>query len=131
MYKLTQGLTPDALRHYGFKRAHELPEYDNWCDNSYWYDDMYLIPLDPDCPDSPYYADEDNELLLWKVHCMSDCRLWIDMVPSATYHIDNQDCEKMFAVLFKLISDKIIEDDYEEETLYEDADLAEEVCNNV
>ena len=119
MNKLAQGLTPDVLYTYGFKRAYELPEYENWCDNSYWYDDMYLIPLDPDCSDRPYYADEDNELLLWEVHCMlrpdGNYYLWIEMVPSATYHIDNQDCEKMFAVLYKLINNKVIEDDYKED----------------
>lgn len=120
MYRLSKGVKLEDLRKYGFKSAREIAEFDNWCCNTYWYDDLYLIPFERDFPGKPNYADDDNAILLWEIHIMlvnggqddEYYRVWIDMSPSCTYHIDNQDCEAMFHTLFEMIRDGVIEDDF-------------------
>ena len=118
MYVLSKGVEPKDLRDYGFKPAHELPEWENWLDNEYWKYNMYLISQDPDDPSKPCYADEDDNLLLWEIHVMpidstyTSWKLWIDMTPCFTYHIDNMDTEKMFYILYRMIKDGVIEDDF-------------------
>jgi hypothetical protein len=121
MYRLTKDVSLSDLRKYGFRPARELPEFDNWCCNTYWYDDWYMISVDTEFPGKPYYADDDNCTLLWEIHIMpvnsgqGDVyyRVWIDMSPSCTCHNDNQDCEVMFYTLLQMIKDGVIEDDWE------------------
>ena len=121
MYKLKENVKLEDLRKYGFKPARELPDCDRWVGNDYWLDDMYLIPMNPDFPGKPYYADEEFDQLLWEIHVTAIAsneenkryRIWIDCTPASTYHIDNMDTEPMFFAIYNMICDGIIEDDYE------------------
>jgi hypothetical protein len=123
MYRLKSGVKPEDLRKYGFKTAKEWADCKRWCANDYWFDDMFLIPTNPDFPYDPHYADEDFDQLLWEIHIMpmdmatlhSNYTVFIDMTPASTYHIGNMDCEKMFAVLYDMIKDGVITEDYEPE----------------
>lgn len=112
MYILADHIKPEDLRAYGFKPAHEWPEYENWIDNDYWKRDMFLIPMNPDEKGRPNYADEDDEILLWELHCMNRDggirEIWIDMTPSATFHITCLECNEMFKALYNMIRDGVI-----------------------
>ena len=112
MYILADGVYLDDLRRYGFKPGREWPKYEEWIDNDYWYDDMFLIPMDPDEPDKPNYADEDDAILQWELHCirrgLDGYEIWIDMVPSGTFHITCIECNEMFKALYNMIRDGVI-----------------------
>lgn len=116
MYRIADGIQLDNLRKYGFRTARELPDFERWCDNDYWYNDLWLIAMDPDNEGSPNYIDEDTDILLWYIHIMPvnyGWRLWFSMAPACTYHIDNLDCEPAFYALFDMIRDGVIVDDME------------------
>ena len=108
MYKIKDNINLSLLRSFGFKKGNEWPEYKNWICNKSEYDDYWLIPMNPDEPDVPHYAE--GELLLWSIHVQPSRRLWIDCVPCCTYHIDNMDMEEMFYTLKLMMN--LIEDDY-------------------
>lgn len=117
MYRLAKNVELTDLTKYGLRPACEWPEFEKWCCNDYWYNDMWLIPLNPDRTGKPMYSDEDDELLLWELHVVpvdSNYDKWrvdVDMCPSCTYHISNHDCEEMFAALHGMIKDGVIEED--------------------
>ena len=119
MYKLAPGIQPEDLRKYGFRPARELPEFDRWCDNDYWYDNYWMIAMDPDHIGKPNYIEDDEDILVWDIHIMpidskyNSWHIWFDMAPSCTYHIDNHDCEPAFFTLFEMIRDGVIVDDWD------------------
>lgn len=112
MYILADHVKPENLRTYGFKPAHEWPEYQEWVDNEYWHDSMFLIPLSPYEPERPNYADEDDSLLVWELQCLrrdkGKYEIWIDMTPSCTFHITCLECSEMFKALYHMIRDGVI-----------------------
>lgn len=124
MYRLKSNVALDTLRQYGFKSGREWPESDRFICNESEREDFWLIPMNPDEPERPYFADEEFDQTLWSIHVQPagllfgeplHHRLWIDCVPASTYHIDNQDMEAMFYALYRMICDGIIEDNYSEE----------------
>lgn len=66
--------------------------------------------MDLDEPEKVHYADDEFDQPIWSVHIQPNRRMWIDCVPSCTYHIDNMDMEEMFFVLMRMIEDDIIRD---------------------
>lgn len=116
MYKIKKDVELDNLRKYGFMLGKEYPDNDRCICNDYEREEYWLIPFDEDYPNEKIaYADEDYDQPLWSIHIQSSRRVWIDCVPSGTYHIDNWDMEQMFYVIKQMIDDEIIEDDYKED----------------
>lgn len=112
MYKIKKNIELKSLEKYGFKIGREFPDNERCITNDYERDDYWLIPMNPDEPDKIFYADEDYDQPIWSIHIQNNRRVWIECVPSYTYHIDNMDMETMFYVLKCMIEDEIIEDDY-------------------
>ena len=114
MYRLKENVPLEDLRKYGFKVGREYPDNERCICNDFERDDYWLIPMDPDEPEEIYYADYDYDQPIWSIHVQSHRRLWIECIPSCTYHISNSDMEQMFFALKQMIEDGIIEDDYME-----------------
>ena len=112
MYKIKESVDLNSLRKYGFKIGFEYPDNDRCICNLSDCNDFWLIPFDPDYPDKVCFAGDDIDQPVWSVHVQSSRRVWIDCVPSCTYHIDNHTMEQMFYALKQMIEDGIIEDDY-------------------
>jgi hypothetical protein len=115
MYKIKDDVDLKSLQKYGFKIGREYPDNERCICNDFERDDYWLIPMDPDEPESPWYADSDFDQTIWSIHVQSHRRMWIECVPSCTYHISNMDMEPMFYALKLMIEDGIIEDDYNPE----------------
>ena len=116
MYYIKENIDLKSLVKYGFKIGRDIPDNERCMCNDDERDDYWLIPMDPDEPDEVYYADDDYDQPIWSVHIQSSRRIWIECVPSCTYHIDNMDMEKMFYALKCMIEDGIIEDDFDTKT---------------
>ena len=114
MYFIKEGIDLKNLEKYGFKIGKEIPDNERCICNGFERNDYWLIPMNPDEPEKVYYAGEEYDQPIWSIHVQSTRRLWIECVPSCTYHIDNMDMEKMFYVLKCMIEDGIITDTYEE-----------------
>lgn len=118
MYKIKENVDLKILEKYGFKIGREIPDNTRCICNDYDRDDYWLIPMDPDEPENVFYADEEFDQPIWSIHIQTSLgrnqRVWIDCVPSCTYHIDNMDMEQMFYTIKCMIEDGLIEDDYEE-----------------
>lgn len=112
MYKIKENVDLKALEKYGFKIGREIPDNERCICNDRDRDDYWLIPMDPDEPEEVFYAEEGFSQPIWSVHVFSSRMVWIDCVPSCTYHINNWDMEKMFYTLKLMIEDGLIEDDY-------------------
>lgn len=115
MYYIKNDVNLESLRNYGFKIGREIPDNERCICNDYERDDYWLIPMDPDNPEEVYYANDEFDQPIWSVHIQDSRRIWIECVPSCTYHIDNCDMEHMFYVLKRMIEDGIIGDDCKEE----------------
>lgn len=112
MYKIKESVDLKSLSKYGFKIGREYPDNERCICNDYQRDDYWLIPFNPDEPEKIHYADDEYDQPIWSIHIQSSRRLWIECVPSCTYHIDNSDMEHMFYALKLMIEDGIIEDDF-------------------
>ena len=112
MYKIADDIKDlSILEDYGFKQGFEIPDHQRCICNERDYDNWWLIPMNPDDPYTPYYAnEEEGDQVIWSIQVMDDRTLYIDCVPSCTYHISNYDMKEMFSVLYKLIKDYIIVD---------------------
>ena len=122
MYFIKDNVELKTLEKYGFKIGREIVDNKRCICNDFERDDYWLIPMNPDEPDEIYYADDDYDQPIWSIHVQNNGvrdsikrRLYIDCVPSCTYHISNMTMDKMFYVLKRMIEDGIIEDDYIEE----------------
>lgn len=122
MYRLNENIKPEELRKYGFKIGREWTDNERFICNDYDRDNFWLVPVNPDCPDEIYYADEEFDQPIWEIRVqyigarytpVPYYRLLIDCVPASTYHIGNMDMEQMFYVLYCMIKDGVIVDDYE------------------
>ena len=112
MYFIKKNVDLKSLEKYGFKIGREIPDNERCICNDFERDDYWLIPMNPDEPDEIYYADDDFDQPIWSVHIQSHRRIWIECVPSGTYHIDNMDMEEMFYALKCMIEDGIVDDDF-------------------
>lgn len=110
MYFIKDNIDLTTLEKYGFKIGRNIPDNERCICNDSDRDDYWLIPMNPDEPDEIYYGEEDDPI--WSIHIQKHRRMWIDCVPSGTYHIDNMDMNEMFYVLKCMIEDDIIHDDY-------------------
>ena len=117
MYLIRDNVDLKILEKYGFKIGREIPDNERCICNDYERDDYWLIAMNPDEPEEVFYADDAFDQPIWSIHIQNNRRLWIECVPSCTYHIDNLDMDKMFFVLKCMIEDGLIIDDYAE--LYE------------
>ena len=114
MYFIKDNVNLKSLEKYGFKIGRDIADNERCICNDIERDDYWLIPMDPDEPNEVFYADDEYDQPIWSVHIQNNRRVWIDCVPSCTYHIDNMDMEQMFYVLKCMIEDGIIADNYEE-----------------
>ena len=112
MYYIKEKVDLKSLEKYGFKIGREIPTNERCICNDYERDDYWLIPMNPDYPDEVFYADDEFNQPIWSIHIQKTRRLWIDCVPSCTYHIDNMDMDQMFYILKCMIEDGIIIDDF-------------------
>ena len=112
VYKIKENVDLETLGQFGFKRGYEYPDNERCICNDFQRDDFWLIPFDPDEPDKIYYADEDFDQPIWCIYVNSIRTVWIDCVPSGTYHIDNMDMEPMFHTIMQMILAGVIEDDF-------------------
>ena len=110
MYFIKDCVDLNDFQQYGFKIGRHIPDSERCIDNDYEMDDYWLIPMNPDNPDEVYYADDEFDQPIWSIHIQNNRRVFIDCVPSCTYHIDNMDMEQMFYVLKHMIDDGIITD---------------------
>jgi hypothetical protein len=116
MYYIKENVELINLEKYGFKIGHEIPDNERCICGEDERNDYWLIPMNPDMPEEVFYADDDFDQPIWSVHIQNTRRVWIECVPSCTYHIDNMDMDRMFYVLKCMIEDGLIEDDYVPET---------------
>jgi hypothetical protein len=116
MYYIKENINLESLRNYGFKIGYEIPDNERCICNDSERCDYWLIPMNPDEPEEIFYADDAFDQPIWSVHIQSTRRIWIECVPSCTYHIDNMDMDFMFYTLKRMIEDGLVEDDYKEET---------------
>ena len=114
MYFIKDNINLKSLEKYGFKIGRDIVDNERCICNDSERDDYWLIPMNPDEPNEIFYADDGFDQPIWSIHILSNRTVWIDCVPSCTYHIDNMDMEKMFYVLKCMIEDGIIIDNYEE-----------------
>jgi hypothetical protein len=117
VYYIKDNVNLESLRNYGFKIGREISDNERCICNDPERDDYWLIPMEPDNPSKVFYADADFDQPIWSIHVKSTRKLWIDCVPSCTYHIDNMDMEYIFYTLKRMIEDGLIEDDYKEESI--------------
>lgn len=110
MYFIKDNVDLKSLEKYGFKIGREISDNERCICNDYDRDDYWLIPMDSDEPEKVHYADDEFDQPIWSIHIQPNRRMWIDCVPSCTYHIDNMDMEEMFFVLMRMIEDGIIRD---------------------
>lgn len=116
MYNIKKLVDLKTLNKYGFKLGKEYPNYEKCICNDSECEDYWLIPFNSDEPNEIFYADDDFSQPIWSIHVQFNRRLWIECVPSCTYHISNADMEQMFYVLKQMIEDGIIYDDYKTES---------------
>lgn len=116
MYHLKEGISPEKLRPFGFKTGREYPDNERCICNDYQRDNYWLIPMDPDEPDKIHYADPEFNQPIWSIEVGDSGRIWIECVPSGTYHIGSYELEPMLHVLRMLILEGFIDDDFEPNT---------------
>ena len=114
MYFIKDDINLKSLEKYGFKIGRDITDNERCICNDSERDDYWLIPMDPDEPNEVFYADDEYDQPIWSIHIQSNRRVWIDCVPSCTYHIDNMDMEQMFYVLKCMIEEGVITDNYKE-----------------
>ncbi len=112
MYYIKKDINLKSLEKYGFKIGREIHDNERCICNNFERDDYWLISMNPDEPEKILYSYDAFNQPVWSVHVQSNRSIWIDCTPSCTYHIDNDEMEKMFYVLKCMIEDGIIEDDY-------------------
>lgn len=112
MYNIKENVDLKSLEKYGFKIGRNIPDNERCICNDYERDDYWLISMHPDYPNKVFYANDEFDQPIWSIHIQKTRRLYIDCVPSCTYHIDNMDMDEMFYVLKCMIEDGIVEDDF-------------------
>lgn len=113
MFYINDTIELKALEKYGFKIGENIPDNKRCICNASERKDYWLISMGPDESDKVLYANDEFDQPLWSIHVHSSSRrVYIDCVPSYTYHIDNLDMEEMFYTLKCMIEDGIIIDTY-------------------
>lgn len=114
MYYLKKDIDVEKLRDYGFKLGKEWSNYREFICNEPEYDDFWLVStIKEDYGDEIYFAEEGIPLWYMQASLVKGAyRIWIDVAPAGTYHVDCYDMEPMLNVIYKLIQDGLIEDNY-------------------
>lgn len=126
MYLIKENVDLNTLRDFGFRIGKEYPDNDRCICNESDRDDYWLIPFDLEADESGkiLYADEEFDQPLWSIHVQNNRRVWVECVPSCTYHIGGYDLEPMLHALRNMILAGIVDDDYDPNE--NDSDDAEE-----
>lgn len=112
MLKLKDGLDPKVLEKYGFQLGQKFIDKGERCIfNESEYQEYWKFAMDEDEPDKVLYADEGFDQAMVSIHVQSNFenRLWIECVPSSSYHIEGWDLNLITDTLYKMIVDGILE----------------------
>lgn len=122
MLKLKNGIDSKILEKYGFELGQKFIDKGERCIcNEYEYKDYWKFSMDEDEPGKVLYADEEFDQPMVSIHVQSNInnRLWIECVPSCTYHIGGWDLNLITDTLYQMITDGILE-------IVKDGDLNED-----
>lgn len=112
MLKLKDGIDPKVLEKYGFELGQKFIDKGERCIcNKSEYQDYWKFSMDEDEPGQVLYADVDFDQPMTSIHVQSCCenRLWIECVPSCTYHIGGWNLNMITDTLHQMITDGILE----------------------
>lgn len=115
MYKVKDDVDLNCLRKYGFKLGNEYTDYANYIYNDDEHNEYWLIPLIEEAGQLKVHCEYETEQPIWSMHITSRRTIWIECIPNGTYHIAITDMEEMFNAIFRMITDGILEDDYNKE----------------
>lgn len=111
MLRLKDGVDPKVLEKYGFELGQKFVDRGETCIcNEMDYQDYWKFAMDEDEPRKVMYADEEFDQAMVSIHIQSTLgnRLWIECVPSSSYHIEGWDLNLITDTLFELIKDGIV-----------------------
>ncbi len=109
MYFIKKDIELTALAKYGFKKGCEYPEHHECIDNEPEYEDYWLFAMNPDDPSRIYFVEDCYPQPVWSIHITARRGVLLDFTPQFTYHVDSDDVEHAFTVIYRMIKDDIIE----------------------
>lgn len=118
IFRIKNGVRLEDLRKYGFELGKILKNqspYKELLEGCSYKDDWWLyfyIPVDEDTGE--YLYDDNTERVSTPVSAWVDTRgnkniLWFDAIPECTYHIGMDELNPMVDIIFRLVSDGILE----------------------
>lgn len=113
--RLKSGVDPEVLRQFGFKTGKEWADRGERClegiGYEYQHNWYHKFAMNPDDPEKIYYADEDYDQPLVEITFRTGDfnDLYIECVPSGTYHIGGSDLDIIGDTLYDLFNAGIIE----------------------
>lgn len=113
MIKLKDGIDPSVLKSFGFQTREEVNsecEANNTCFNVS--EDGYykFLRYDEDDPNAGQIIyDSYNYIANVCMHFMTDRRLWIEVAPIATYHLEGKELDVVTDTIFNLVTAGIVE----------------------
>lgn len=111
MLKLKDDVNPVILEKYGFELGQTFVDKGETCIcNEVEYQDYWKFSMNEDEPGRVMYANEEFDQAMVSIHVQSSMenRLWIECVPSSSYHIEGWDLNLITDTLFELIKDGIV-----------------------
>lgn len=112
MLKLKDGIDQKVLEKYGFELGQKFIDKGERCIcNESEHKDHWKFSMDEDEPGLVLYADGAFDQAMVSIHVQSNFenRLWIECVPSCTYHIEGWDLNPVTDTLYQMITDGILE----------------------
>ena len=112
MLKIKKEVDLNVLKKYGFELGINFVNRGETCIcNKSDYQDYWKFSMQEDEPEKVLYADEEFDQAAVSIHIQSDFenRLWIECVPSSSYHIEGWDLDIISDTLLAMANDGIIE----------------------
>lgn len=111
--KLKDGVDVESLRKYGFKTGKEWAAQGERCflpevGMSYQYEWFHVFAMDEEEPEKIAYTSDEFSIPRMQLY-VRDLHVCCSCSVEGTYHIDNDDMEPLFTVLFNMITDGILE----------------------
>ena len=111
--KLKDGVDVESLRKYGFKTGKEWAAQGERCflpevGMSYQYEWFHVFAMDEEEPEKIAYTSDEFSIPRMQLY-VRDRHVCCSCSVEGTYHIDNDDMEPLFTVLFDMITDGILE----------------------
>lgn len=111
--KLKDGVDVESLRKYGFKTGKEWAAQGERCflpevGMSYQYEWFHVFAMDEEEQEKIAYTSDEFSIPRMQLY-VRDRHVCCSCSVEGTYHIDNDDMEPLFTVLFDMITDGILE----------------------